>query len=190
MQARIAVHQLMNPIMPGAGPARPRAAGSGARPGRTRRACLVTVALAVAGALVAGCGAAAAQPGGPALSLLSAQVTVPNSDGVTDAYLVLQNKGPAVRLVGARTSAGGTVALRSPADTGRTVMRTVPAIVVPAHSLFRLDPDGSHLLITRSGRMKAGTEITITLIFSRGQHLTGSAMVTDPATGGASYFLN
>jgi copper(I)-binding protein len=69
-------------------------------------------------------------------------------------------------------------------------MQTVPAIVIPAHTLFRLDPAGSHLLITGSGPMKAGTEITLTLVFARNQVLTVPAMVTNPATGGASYFLN
>jgi copper(I)-binding protein len=103
---------------------------------------------------------------------------------------VVQNKGPAIQLLGARTSAGGTVALRSPARAARAVMQTVRAIVIPAHTLFRLDPAGSHLLITGSGPMKAGTEITLTLIFARGHTIAVPAMVTDPATGGASYFLN
>jgi copper(I)-binding protein len=124
------------------------------------------------------------------LSLMSAQVTVPGSGGVTDAYLVVQNKGPAEQLIGARTSTGGTVALRSPAAAGRAVMQTVRAIVIPAHSLFRLDPAGSHLLITGSGPMKAGTEITLTLIFAHAGTISVPAMVTNPATGGASYFLN
>ena len=148
------------------------------------------VALLALGLVVlAGCGAAP-QPPGPVLSLLSAQVTKPSSGGVTAAYLVVQNKGPAIQLIGARTSAGGTVALRSPARAGQATMHTVPAIVIPAHSLFRLDPSGSHLLITRSGPMKAGTEITLTLVFAHAGAISVPAMVTDPATGGASYFLN
>jgi copper(I)-binding protein len=166
---------------------RPEAAsGPGARCWLRAAACLLP---AVATALIAGCGGNP-QPPGPALSLLSAQVTVPDSGGVTDAYLVVQNKGPAEQLIGARTSAGGTVALRSPAAAGRAVMQTVPAIVIPGHSLFRLDPAGSHLLITGSGPMKAGTEITLTLIFSHAGTISVPAMVTNPATGGASYFLN
>ena len=144
---------------------------------------------ALATALIAGCGGDP-QPSGPTLSLLSAQVTVPNSGGVTDAYVVVQNKGPAEQLIGARTSAGGTVALRSPAAAGHAVMQTVRAIVIPAHSLIRLDPAGSHLLITGSGPMKAGTEITLTLIFAHAGTISVPAMVTNPATGGASYFLN
>jgi copper(I)-binding protein len=154
-------------------------------PARTTAACAV---LAFGAALLAGCGGAP-QPPGPELSLLSAQVTSPNS-GVTDAYVIVQNKGPAVRLIGARSSAGGTVQLRSPAGSAPIVMHTVPAILIPAHSLFRLDPSGSHLLITGSGPMQAGREITLTLIFANAGAISVAAMVTNPATGGSSYFLN
>jgi copper(I)-binding protein len=155
-------------------------------PARMAAACAV---VGLGAALLAGCGDAP-QPPGPELSLLSAQVTSPRS-GVTDAYVIVQNKGPAVRLIGARSSAGGTVQLRSPAAlSGPIVMHTVPAILIPAHTLFRLDPSGSHLLITGSGPMEAGHEITLTLIFANAGSISVPAMVTNPATGGSSYFLN
>jgi copper(I)-binding protein len=157
---------------------------------RLRIAALTPAAgVALAVSLIAGCGGSP-QPPGPVLSLLSAQVTEPNSGGITAAYVIVQNKGPAVRLIGARSSAGGTVALRSPKKTGVVVMRTVSSIVIPAHSLFRLDPSGCHLLITDSGPMKAGTEIMLTLIFARAGSISTPAMVTNPANGGSSYFLN
>lgn len=157
---------------------------------RLRRAALTPAAgVALAVSLIAGCGGSP-EPPGPVLSLLSAQVTQPNSGGITDAYVIVQNKGPAVSLIAARSSAGGTVALRLPVKTGLVVMRTVPSIVIPAHSLFRLDPSGAHLLITGSGPMKAGTEITLTLIFAHAGPISAPAMVTNPSTGGASYFLN
>jgi copper(I)-binding protein len=171
------------------GPRRP-VIGRRLRFRRFRRAVLVpAVGLALTAGLVVGCGGDP-QPPGPTLSLLSAQVTEPNSGGITDAYVIVENKGPAVSLVGARSSAGGTVALRLPAKAGVAVMRTVSSIVIPAHSLYRLDPSGAHLLITGSGPMKAGTEITLTLIFARAGSISAAAMVTNPANGGASYFLN
>ena len=144
--------------------------------------------LAISSALLAGCGVS--QAAGPQIQLLSAQVTEPNSAGVTEAFVVVQNSGGPIQLVGAKTSVGGTVELRSPASQGGLVMHTVSAITVPARSLFRLSPNGSHLLITRSGPMKAGTEITLTLIFAHLGTFSVPAMVTNPATGGASYFLN
>jgi copper(I)-binding protein len=145
--------------------------------------------LALCVPLLAGCGQDVAQAG-PAITLLSGQVTVPNSDGVTDAYVIIQNNGPAVRLVGARSSAGGTVALRSPASTEPIVMRTVPGITIPAHSVFHLQPSGAHLLITGSGPMKSGTDIILTLVFARLGPVSTQFMVTNPQTGGSSYFLN
>jgi periplasmic copper chaperone A len=155
---------------------------------------LLAARLAAAGALLtavgllAGCGQGPAS--GPQLVLLSGQVTEPNASGLTDAYVIVQNNGAAVQLIGARTSAGGAVALRAPSGTSTVVMRTVPDITIPARSLFRLDPNGFHLLITGSGPMKAGTEITLTLVFRHLGAISVAAMVTNPQTGGASYFLN
>jgi copper(I)-binding protein len=144
--------------------------------------------LAMSASMLAGCAQATAH--GPVISLLSAQVSAPNTAGVTDAYLIVQNNGPAVRLVGARSSAGGTVVLRSPARQGAVVMRTVPDITIPAHTLFHLDPNGAHLLITGSGPMKSGTEIRLALVFARAGRISVPALVTNPQTGGSSYFLN
>jgi copper(I)-binding protein len=163
-------------------------AAAAVRPAAADRAAAAVSAAALATALLAGCGQE--QPTGPTITLLSAQVTQPNASGVTDAYLIVQNNGPALQLVSARTSAGGSISLRSPARSGALLMRTVPVITIPAHSLFRLDPTGSHLLIVGSGPMRAGTEITLTLVFARHGAISVPALVTNPATGGASYFLN
>jgi copper(I)-binding protein len=144
--------------------------------------------LTLTAALLAGCGQA--QASGPAISLLSGQVTEPNANGLTDAYVIVENKGPAVKLIAARSSAGGKIQLRSPGRSGPIVMRTVSAITIPAHSLFHLQPSGAHLLITGSGPMKSGTEITLTLVFAHAGTYSVPAMVTNPQTGGSSYFLN
>jgi copper(I)-binding protein len=85
---------------------------------------------------------------------------------------------------------GGHVTLRSPAHSGEVVMRTVQSVTIPAKSFVRLDPDGSHLLVTDAGPMRNGTEITLTLVFAREGSFSVPAMVTNPQSGGASYFLN
>lgn len=152
---------------------------------RRRAAC----ALAVIGtSLAAGC----ATPGqrGPQIQLSSAQVTEPSASGVTDVYVDVQNNGPADQIIGARISPGGTVILRSPVRAGVTQMRSVHDIVIPARSFVGLDPNGSHLLVTGSGRMKAGTLITLTLMFAHAGAISVPALVTNPETGGGSYFLN
>jgi len=164
-------------------------AQAGSRP-RRRALAVVACALAIAGAgLSTGC-AAPAPPAGPQIKLSSAQVSQPGAGGVTDVYVDVQNNGPADELVGARISVGGTVTLRSPVRPGVIEMRTVPGISIAARSVTGLDPNGPHLLVTDAGKMISGREITVTLLFAHAGPVSAPAMVTDPATGGASYFLN
>jgi copper(I)-binding protein len=141
------------------------------------------------GAGLAGCAQQAAASG-PVLELATAYVGQPKGSAPTDAYLVIRNNGPADRLISARSSAGGTVALTGPFDGQPTIMRTVTAIRIPAHSLIRLDPNGYHLVISGSRPMKADTNITLTLVFARAGSVKVAAEVTNPETGGSSYFLN
>jgi copper(I)-binding protein len=115
---------------------------------------------------------------------------VPSANGTTNVYVDVRNNGAADKLVSARISVGGHVALRAPVRAGAVQMRTVTAISIPAKSLTGLDPNASHLLVTDSGPMKAGTEITLTLVFAHAGTFTVPAMVTNPSTGGSSYFLN
>ena len=155
------------------------------RRGRQRTAC----ALAVLGTgLAAGCAAPA--QAGPVIRLSSAQVTYPSANGTTDIYLDVQNNGAADQIIGARISVGGTVTLRSPVRSGVVQMRSVRTIVIPAKSVVGLDPNASHLLVTDAGQMKAGTEITLTLVFAHAGPVSVPALVTNPETGGSSYFLN
>ncbi len=162
------------------------AAGAWSASALARAGACASVATAVL--LVAGCGTAPRT--GPVIQLSSAQVTEPSASGVTEAYVDVQNNGPADKIISATLSVGGQVMLRSPARPGVVVMRTVPSIVVPAKSAVGLDPNGSHLLIIGAGRMKAGTEITLTLVFAHAGAVSVPALVTNPETGGSSYFLN
>ena len=124
------------------------------------------------------------------LQLGTAYVEVPTSGSTTEAYLVIRNNGPTDQLTSARTSVGGRVTFREPTRPGSTTMKTVPDIGIPADSLLRLSPDGSHLLITGAGPMKGGTQIMLTLVFARGGTISVEAEVTNPESGGSSYFLN
>jgi copper(I)-binding protein len=149
---------------------------------------LAGAGLLVGGMAIAGCAAPA--QAGEQIDLVSPQVTVPDSAGTTDAYLTIQNNGSSDKLIGARLSTGGTVELRGPSGTGAVLMRTVSSIAIPARTTVRLDPNSFHLLVTGSGPMKAGTEIRLTLIFAKAGKVSALAMVTNPQTGGTSYFLN
>jgi copper(I)-binding protein len=160
-----------------------------ARHPRLARAIAACGLVVLGASLAAGCDAPAPRLG-PSITLSSAQVTQPSASGVTDIYVDVQNTGPADELIGARISVGGDVTLRAPVGSDVMHMRTVRAITIPAKSFIGLDPNGSHLLVTHAGKMISGREIIVTLLFAHAGAISVSAMVTNPATGGASYFLN
>jgi periplasmic copper chaperone A len=169
-------------------------AGTSGGPGRAGKAWAATRAAGAACVLVLGAsamaGCAQKAVADPSIQLGTAYVEVPTSGDATGAYLVIQTNGGADRLTSARTSVGGRVTFLAPARPGGTTMRTVPDIGIPADSLLRLSPDSSHLLITGAGPLKGGTQITLTLIFAKGGTMSVEASVTNPESGGSSYFLN
>lgn len=158
-------------------------------PGRRITRVVVAACLsALAAAGLAGCyGRASASP---SIALATAYVAQPSVPGQTVGYLVIRNNGGRDRLISARTSVGGKVAFRAPRQPGSTVMHTVPAISIPAGNTVRLIPDGPHLLITGAGPMRGGKDITLTLVFAHAGAVSVVAQVTNPQTGGSSYFLN
>jgi copper(I)-binding protein len=160
---------------------------AGMKPAAVRATAAAGVLLAN-GAAIAGCQQAAGSVG--QIRVGSAAVPVPASGGNTSAYLVIQNLGPADRLIAVRTSDGGRVTFRGPAHGGPARMRTVPDIAVPSGATVRLNPDSVHLSITGAGPMKGGTQITLTLVFAKAGKISVPALVTNPQTGGGSYFLN
>lgn len=153
-------------------------------------ACAVAAGLAVAISLVlSGCGA---QPPPPAvqITLSSAYLPVPQA-GTTVAYVIISNGGStADRLVAARISVGGHIALRAPAGPGGTGMHTIAAIPIPAHSTVTLKPDGYHLLITSTGRIHGGRDVRLTLVFARAGPVSVLAQPTNPQTGGSTILFN
>ena len=138
---------------------------------------------------VTGCAAASAAS---SIIIASAYVPQPTTPGETVAYLDIRNNGHADRLVSVQTSVGGTVQLRAPVaqHTGVLTMRTVTGIPIPANSLVQLNPDSYHLLITGAGAMYDGKDITLRLTFADAGTISILALVTNPESGGSSYFLN
>jgi copper(I)-binding protein len=149
-------------------------------------ACLAAVLGVAALAGVSGCSAH-----GP-IGVASAYIPAPTTPGDTVAYLQIRNNGGADELVAAHTSVGGTVSLRAPVshDAQVMAMRNVAAIPIPADSTVRLDPNSYHLLITGAKSMPSGKAITLSLTFAHAGTITVIAVVTDPQSGGSSYFLN
>lgn len=158
--------------------------------GRARRAARSVLAgclAALATAGLAGCYARASAA--PAISLSTAFVPQPTG-GRTVGYLLIRNNGGRDRLVSARTSAGGRVAFAAPVRGGSSSVHTVPSVPIPADSVVRFNPGGLHLLITGTGRLPGGKDITLTLTFAHAGAVSVTAQVTNPQTGGSSYFLN
>ena len=154
-----------------------------------------TAALGIAGAAllaalgVTGC---AATSGASSIAIASAYVPQPTKPGTTVAYLDIRNNGAADRLIAVHTSVGGTVQFRAPMSrlADMLAMRTVPDIAIPADSMVQLNPDHDYLLITGAGAMHDGKDITLRLTFANAGTVTVIALVTNPQSGGASYFLN
>ncbi len=149
----------------------------------------IACAVLLAALGVTGCGTADATS---SIAITSAYVPQPTTSGTTVAYLDIRNNGHADRLVAVHTSVGGTVQLRAPGVRrgGTLTMHTVTDIPVPADSLVRLNPDSYHLLITGAGPMYDGKDITLELTFADAGTITILAVVTNPESGGSSYFLN
>jgi len=155
----------------------------------------LTSFLGIAGAVllaalgVSGCATASAAS---SLYISSAYVPQPTTPGTTVAYLDIRNSGHADRLIAVHTSVGGTVQLRAPGarHSGVLSMHTVADIPIPANSLIQLNPDSYHLLITGAAPMHDGKDIILRLTFANAGTITVIALVTNPETGGSSYFLN
>jgi periplasmic copper chaperone A len=149
---------------------------------------LLMAAAVVGLAGLAGCAAPAVASSQVQLS--TAFVPVPQTPGITVAYVVIRNNGPADRLVTARTSAGGRVTFRRASGPAAATMATIASVRIPAHSTLAMRPDGIHMLITGIGRVRGGKDITLTLVFARAGPVSVVAQVTNPQSGGSSYFLN
>jgi copper(I)-binding protein len=146
---------------------------------------------AVAMAAVAGLSGCAARAGtGPAIELSTAYVPVPQTPGTTVAYVVIRNNGAADRLVAASTSAGGRVTFQVARGPGASVMGTVTSVRIPAHATLAMRPNGVQMLITGVGPVRGGKDITLTLRFAHAGQVSVVAQVTNPDSGGSSYFLN
>jgi copper(I)-binding protein len=142
-------------------------------------------------AVAAGLGGCFAPAGASAsVQLSTAYVPVPQTPGTTVAYVVIRNNGPADRLVAARTSVGGRVTFRTTSGPGASTMATIASVRIPAHSTLAMSPNSVHMLITGAGRMRGGKDITLTLVFARAGAVSVVAQVTNPQSGGSSYFLN
>ena len=157
--------------------------------GRVGAALAVCFALA-ATLVLSGCSTPSSRP----ILTNSAYIPQPASQGsATVAYMDIRNTAKTTdRLVSASTSAGGQVSLLAPDGMrdGTMLMKTVQDIAIPSGSELRMNPNSFRLRITGAGKLEGGKDIFITLRFAHAGKVSVVALVTNPASGGGSYFLN
>lgn len=144
-------------------------------------ATVVVTALSVTGCSVPG-----------PLTVGNAYIPVPTTPGTTVAYLEIRNNGAPDDLMSVQTSAGGKVTLLAPSTQGAQVMamHNVSDIPIPSNTTVHLEPNNYHLLITGASGLQSGTAITLRLTFQHAGTISVVALVTNPESGGSSYFLN
>ena len=152
---------------------------------RAARAAAAASLVVLAAAGLTGCYTSASAA--PAIELSTAVVPQPSVPGKTVAFVVIRNNGGPDRLISARTSAGGRVTFGA---AGNSATHTIPAIAIPGHNVVRLAPNTVHLLITGARPMHGGKDITLTLVFAHAGAISVIAQITNPETGGSSYFMN
>jgi copper(I)-binding protein len=157
------------------------------RPAGTAAALVAGLPLAALVLLAGTAGCAAQASTSREIQLGTVYVPAAPAAGTTVAYVVIKNDGPADELVAARTSAGGQVLFAAAPGRTPSMVRTVP---VPAHSTLAMTPGTVHLVITGAKALQGGKDVTLTLVFARAGTVSVVAVVTNPATGGSSYFEN
>jgi len=132
-------------------------------------------------------------PASAKIATNSAYIPQPTTPGTTVAYMDIRNNAKTTELVAATTSVGGRVSFLAPdgmTGSGTMIMKTVPDISIASQAIVRMNPNSFRLRITGAGKMQGGKDVIITLRFAHAGKVTVVALVTDPASGGGSYFLN
>mgnify|MGYP005837256225 CR=1 FL=1 len=103
---------------------------------------------------------------------------------VSAAYMVIENRGAADRLLSAATDAAGVVEIHMTQVDEQGVMRMRPlaeGLEVPANSSVALEPGGYHIMLMDLQRaLAAGDTVELTLQFESGKAITISAEVRAP----------
>ncbi len=164
--------------------------GSGPGPRSRRAAATLAACFALVATLaLSGCGSSHTT-----IATNSAYIPQPTTPGTTVAYLDIRNNAKTTdQLVSATTSVGGHVSFLAPdgmTSSGTMIMKTVPDIAIPSQTIVRMNPNSFRLRITGAGQLQGGKDIILTLRFAHAGKVTVVALVTNPASGGGSYFLN
>ena len=99
------------------------------------------------------------------------------------AYLSVENKGAADKLLRATTPRAGAAELHNMSMDGNVMrMRAVPGLALPAGGTVKLEPSGYHLMLTGLKQpLKAGDRFPLTLYFEKAGQVTVDILVQDAA---------
>jgi copper(I)-binding protein len=103
------------------------------------------------------------------------------------AYLKLDNKGTADRLLGGSTAAAARVELHTMNMDGDVMrMRQVDAIDVPVGQVVELKPGGLHIMLMGLKQpLKVGERLPLTLKFEKAGEVKVEVLVENPKAGDA-----
>jgi copper(I)-binding protein len=121
------------------------------------------------------------------IKIASAFVMQGAGAGANAAYLVIGNSGSADQLLSVRSSAGGRVLFVGANTSRHSAASALSELSIPGHAVTRLDPSGVHLEIVHSGRLREGTDVTLTLVFAHAGTVHVLAQVSNPATNNGGY---
>jgi len=153
-------------------------------------------ALTVASLLaLSACGGTPAEPddGGPAADAITVSDAWLKAagEGMTGAFGTLTNGGAEeVTVVAVETDAAATAELHETVvgDSGETVMQEVTAFTVPGDSTLVLAPGDDHImLLGLTAPIRAGDEVTYTLLFDDDSRLDVTAPAKDFAGANETY---
>lgn len=114
-----------------------------------------------------------------------ARATVPGQPA-GGAYLELENRGGADRLLSARSPASARVELHSMTMEGEVMrMRELEAVPLPAGATVKFQPGGLHLMLMGlKAPLKQGERVPLTLRFEKAGEVTVELSVESPGSMG------
>ncbi len=126
--------------------------------------------------------------GGIAVEHPYARATLPGQP-TGGAYLRLENKGAADRLVSVKAAVSQSVELHTSSMDGDVMrMRQVDAIDVPSNKTIVLEPNGTHImLVGLKAPLKRGDSFPMTLKFEKAGEVVVDVKVQAVTAGAASH---
>jgi copper(I)-binding protein len=157
-------------------------------PLRTRLAAAPIALLAIA-TLLAGCGSGGGSSPAVAssgLQVVDTRVDRPALPDQTAVRLVVRNgsaRADTLTSVSSPDATGSSIHRSTTDSAGRSIMKPVRTLAIPARSDVTFAPGGLHVMLTGITRsLKVGDTVRLTFTFAHAGHRTVTARVVEPGT--------